>query len=195
MKPYASSCDDNSEPILRVITPYLYSRQSVLEIASGTGQHAIYFCKKLPHLTWQTSDLPIMLPGIQQWIDDSKFSQVLNPIALDVCTQWPAQSYDAVFSANALHIMNWQQVQCFFNHLSSALHTNGLCILYGPFNYAGQYTSESNARFDQWLKQRDPLSGIRDFESINSLAERQGLQLIKDHSMPSNNRTLVFQKR
>lgn len=194
MKPYASSCDDNSEPIFTVIQPYLKQKNSVLEIASDTGQHAVYFSQRMPHITWQPSDLPNMLNGIQQWINDSNVNNICQPIELDVCSKWPNKHYDVVFSANALHIMSWRHVQCFIKNLPYVMKDQGLCIIYGPFNYAGQYTSESNARFDLWLKQRDPLSGIRDFEALNDLAQQQNLSLIQDYEMPANNRILVFQK-
>ena len=148
----------------------------------------------MPHLTWQPSDLPAMLDGIEQWRQEAQLDNILPALELDVCQTWPKQTYDAIYSANALHIMSWQHVQCFFQHLNQTLNPQGLLLLYGPFNYHGKYTSESNARFDQWLKNRDPLSGIRDFEAINELAEQQGLQLVNDHAMPANNRTFVFQK-
>jgi SAM-dependent methyltransferase len=120
---------------------------------------------------------------------------VLPPFALHVCKDaWPTARYDAVFSANTAHIMSWPEVECFFAGVGQALDAGGVLCLYGPFNYNRHYTSESNARFDQRLKQRDPLSGVRDFEALQALAGKAGLQLKEDYAMPANNRTLVWSK-
>ncbi len=194
MKPYAASCDDNKDVILSVISPYLQKAKTVLEIASGTGQHAIYFAKNLTQLTWQTSDLSHNLNGIQQWLVDATLDNVLLPIELDVSGIWPKARYDAVFSANSLHIMSQQQVEDCFNGLSAVLNEDAVCLFYGPFNYEGQYTSESNKNFDCWIRNNNPLSCIKDFENICDLASQQSLRLINDHKMPANNRILVFQK-
>lgn len=194
MKPYAASCDDNKDVILSLISPYLSHSKSVLEIASGTGQHAIYFAKALSHLTWQPSDLDINLKGITEWLDDAQLSNVLAPIALDVSLPWPIKHYDAVFSANALHIMSQTQVEDCFKGLGNVLKENSICLFYGPFNYKGEYSSDSNKRFDAWLKNNDPKSAIKDFEAICGLAKQQGLNLQNDHAMPANNRLLAFMK-
>ena len=195
MKPYAESCEQNQEPILEVLQEILASQHRVLEIASGTGQHAVYFGRALPHLTWQTSELAQNHAGIQAWLDESLLPNVLPPVAIDVNdTEWPIESVDAVFNANTVHIVAWQAVEAMFAGIARVLEEDGLLCLYGPFNYGGKFTSESNARFDAWLKSRDPNSGVRDFEALNRLAESHALLLQKDVAMPANNRILVWRR-
>ncbi len=194
-KPYSESCDQNRDPILEVIKPLLTEKISVLEIGSGTGQHAVYFAQKMPHLIWQTSDQKTYHEGIKLWLDDTDLDNTPPPISLNVSTNtWPNQSYDAIFSANAVHIMAWYNVVDFFKNAPKLVNKGGLFILYGPFNYNQQYTSESNARFDIWLKQRDPHSAIRDFEALDELAQKAGMTLQSDHALPANNRILVWEK-
>jgi len=194
-KPYSDSCDQNRDPILDVIQPLLEDKKSVLEVGSGTGQHAVYFAQNMPHLVWQTSDQSTYHQGINLWIEDAKLENTPPPIALNVSTnKWPEQKFDVVFSANAVHIMAWENVVDFFHYAPKCLDSDGLFILYGPFNYNQQYTSESNARFDIWLKQRDPNSAIRDFERLDELANEAGLVLQNDYSLPANNRILVWKK-
>ncbi len=194
-KPYSESCDQNRNPILEVIQPLLTNKKSVLEIGSGTGQHAVYFAKKMPHLIWYTSDQLEYHKGIIQWLNEANLSNTPNPIQLNVSTDnWPTITVDAIFSANALHIMSWQNVVDFMQLAGELLTSGGLLLLYGPFNYNNSYTSESNARFDQWLKERDPKSGIRDFEALNKLALNSGLTLMNDYAMPANNRILCWEK-
>lgn len=195
-KPYSESCDQNREPILEVIQPLLKDIKSVLEVGSGTGQHAIYFAEKMPHLIWQSSDQQPYHDGIKRWLDDAKLDNTPVPIALNVSTDtWPSQNFDAVFSANAVHIMAWDNVIDLFANAPKLLNTGGLFILYGPFNYNRQYTSKSNARFDIWLKQRDPQSAIRDFEVLDELSNKSGMVLQSDHALPANNRILVWVKQ
>ena len=194
-KPYSASCDQNREPILALILPLLKDKKSVLEIGSGTGQHAVYFAKKMPHLTWQTSDQIDYHAGINLWLNDAGLENTPPPIPLDVShNHWPETSFEVIFSANAVHIMSWQNVIDFMQNAPKLLAQKGLLILYGPFNYAGKYTSDSNKQFDRWLKQQNPQSSIRDFEAINELAEQQGLKLLKDYTMPANNRLLCWLK-
>ena len=193
MKPYAESCDQNRLPILEVLERELAGRRRLLEIGSGTGQHAVFFGARFPELLWQTSDVAAAHAGIHAWLDEAGLDNVLAPLALDVCADdWPRQGYDAVFSANTVHIMAWPQVECLFAGVGEVLEAGGVFCLYGPFNYGGRYTSDSNAQFDRWLKARDPLSGIRDFEALCALAESAGMVFRKDYDMPANNRTLVW---
>ena len=194
-KPYSESCDQNREPILDVIQPLLTKKKSVLEIGSGTGQHAVYFARKMPHLIWQTSDQQAYHDGIKRWLDDAKLDNTPPPLSLNVSTDpWPTQRFDVIFSANAVHIMAWDNVVDFFENAPKLLDQDGLFILYGPFNYNHKYTSDSNARFDLWLKQRDPQSAIRDFEALDDLAQKSGMVLQSDHALPANNRILVWEK-
>jgi len=195
-KPFSSSSEENKDVILQTIQPLLLNKNSVLEIASGTGQHAVYFAQHLPNLQWQTSDLRESHTGIQQWLADAQLSNVLPPIALDVSKDsWPKQTYDAIFSANSFHIMNSQNVADLFSHIHATINPSGLVIIYGPFNYQGRFTSDSNQRFDLWLKGNNPESGIKDFEWCNQLAENAGFKLVHDFEMPQNNRILCWQKQ
>lgn len=195
MKCFAESCEQNKHPILEILKIELHAARSVLEIGSGTGQHAVFFAEQLPHLTWQPSDVPESHHSITAWIAETGSVNVLAPLELDVARQqWPDQQYDAVFSANTVHIMSWPEVAALFNGIGNAIADGGKFCLYGPFNYAGRYTSDSNARFDQWLKARDSASGIRDFEALDELATDVGLELVNDYEMPANNRTLVWRK-
>ncbi|TCK17915.1 uncharacterized protein DUF938 [Thiogranum longum] len=196
MKPYSESCDQNRESILEVLKQEIYGRRHLLEIGSGTGQHAVYLAGEFPDLVWQTSEVPAMHEGIHAWLaEDTAPPNILAPVCLDVCKDaWPETKYDAVFSANTAHIISWPQVQCLFSGAGEVLEQGGVFCLYGPFNYNGRYTSESNARFDQWLKQRDPLSAVRDFEALNELAGTAGLELKRDYEMPANNRILTWLK-
>lgn len=192
-KPCAESCVQNRQPIQRVLEQYLEGRETLLEIGSGTGQHAVYFGAAYPHLRWQTSDLQHNHAAINAWIDDSGLANVSRPLTLDTTRPWPPiGQFDMVFSANTLHIMSRAAVQGLFDHLPAVMHARSLFLVYGPFNYAGKYTSDSNRRFDQWLRQNDAQSGIKDFDWLSGIAAANGLECRADHAMPENNRILVW---
>jgi cyclopropane fatty-acyl-phospholipid synthase-like methyltransferase len=193
-KPFSPACERNREPILDVLRQYLVDDQHVLEIGSGTGQHAAYFASQLPQLTWQTSDRQENLPGIRAWLDDAVLTNAPPPLALDVSGSWPRATFDAVFSANTLHIMEWPDVENFFAHLPDVMHPGALLIVYGPFNYHGRHSSESNAAFDQDLRHRGEHMGIRDAEAVDALADYAGFALIDDIAMPANNRCRVWRR-
>jgi cyclopropane fatty-acyl-phospholipid synthase-like methyltransferase len=194
-KPFAESCEQNKHVILDVLQQEFTNARQVLEIGSGTGQHAVYFARHLPHLSWQCTDIADNLPGISTWLNEAGLDNTAPPLALDVReNDWPMQKYDAVFSANAVHIMSWQAVESMFTGIGRVLNAGGTVCLYGPFNYGGAFTSDSNARFDAWLKDRDPLSGIRHFEDLNALARQAAMTLVNDYAMPANNRILVWRK-
>lgn len=195
MKPFSEACEQNKQPILAVLQQHFANVQRVLEIGSGTGQHAVFFAAQLPHLQWLTSEVAELHSGIHAWLEEAGLPNVAEPLELDVNqAPWPVDWVDAVFSANTVHIMDWSSVENMFAGIGRVLQNNGVFCLYGPINYQGGYTSDSNARFDMWLKQRDPRSGIRDFEALNALALQHGMTLVMDHAMPANNRTLVWQK-
>jgi cyclopropane fatty-acyl-phospholipid synthase-like methyltransferase len=195
MKPFSESCEQNKQPILEILRKEFANAQRVLEIGSGTGQHAVYFAAEFPHLTWQTSDVAEYHPGILAWQADAKLKNIQSPLILNVAeNSWPDTQYDAVFSANTVHIMGWPEVEAMFAGIGSILELKGRFCLYGPFNYGGKFTSESNARFDQWLKARDPRSGVRNFEDLDCLANAAGMRLAQDYAMPANNRILVWLK-
>ncbi|HKK13591.1 MAG TPA: DUF938 domain-containing protein [Gammaproteobacteria bacterium] len=193
-RPYSEACEQNKVPILEVLEQELTNCRTVLEIGSGTGQHAAFFAPRLPHLQWQTSDLPVHHPGIRAWLAAAGAGNALPPIALDVAGPWPEPGYDGVFSANTAHIMGWLQVQAMFAGVGLILVPNGVFCLYGPFSYDGRHTSASNERFDQWLKARDPASGVRDVRALDELAGPAGLAQVRDHPMPANNRLLVYRR-
>ena len=193
-KPYSHACDQNRGPILTVLRDHFADCSRVLEIGSGTGQHAIYFADALPHLSWQASDRAENLPGIRLWLDEAGLPNTPRPLVLDVTGPWPTQHFDAVFSANTLHIMSWCKVKALFAGLPSVMAVNAKLVIYGPFNYAGRYVSDSNATFDNWLKSQAPRMGIRDFSAVDDLARAAGLQLLEDHAMPVNNQCLVWQR-
>ena len=193
-KPFSQACEDNKEPIMEVLTPLLADAHRLIEIGSGTGQHAVHFAGCLPHLTWQTSDVAENLPGVRLWLADAGLPNLPPPVELDVTGRWPKGDYDAAFSANTVHIMGDAEVAALFAGLPKVLTPGAPFALYGPFNYGGRYTSDSNARFDQWLKARDPASGIKDRDHLADLGEAHGLVLTEDHAMPCNNRILVFRR-
>ncbi len=194
-KPYAPACDRNREPIHGVLSQLFADKSSILEIGSGTGQHAVYFAGLMPHLQWQCSDLEENHPGIRQWLDEAGLSNTPAPVVLDVQQDnWPVLQVDAVFSANAVHIMPWEAVVAMIGGVGRLLQNDGLLVLYGPFNYQGNYSSDSNARFDEWLKQQNPHSAIRDFEAVNELAGDAGLEICDDLEMPANNRIIYWRK-
>ncbi|BBN80051.1 methylase [Pseudoalteromonas sp. A25] len=193
-KPFSQACENNKAPILSVIEPYLRHYDYVLEVGSGTGQHAVYFSEQLPHLRWQTSDREQNHGGICSWIEQSCAQNVLEPIRLDLNHPWPVEQVPVIYTANTLHIVSKVLVDKFFQSVKAHLANGGLLCIYGPFNYQGHFTSDSNAQFDAFLKANDSDSGIRDFEWINSLAQQAGLSLLKDQAMPANNRLLLFKR-
>lgn len=194
-KPFSPASERNRMPIMNVLRPLFAEVKSVLEVGSGTGQHAVFFGAQMPHLTWQTSDLAENHPAIRMWVEEVALSNVLPPLVLDVgAEQWLVEQVDAVFTANTLHIMSWSNVEKLLAGVARALHVKGLFCAYGPFSYDGRHTSESNARFDLSLRGQNPRSGIRDFAQVCELAAGNDLSLQDDHAMPANNRLLAFRK-
>jgi cyclopropane fatty-acyl-phospholipid synthase-like methyltransferase len=200
MKQHSEACEQNKEPILTVLRKTFATAGHVLEIGSGTGQHAVYFARHLPHIRWQTSDLKENHASINAWLQEAALENTLPPLMLDVTVPaWaentPKSSYDGLFSANTTHIMDWPAVQDMFSGIGRLLGADARFCLYGPFNYSGNYTSDSNRRFDMWLKERDPASGIRHFEALDELAMLNDMTLETDYEMPVNNRLLVWKRR
>lgn len=191
-RPFSQACANNQQPILEIIRALFAEVDAVLEIGSGTGQHAVFFGAAMPHLRWQCSDRLENHPGIDAWREWAQLPNVLAPLNLDVNEPWPIASTPAIFCANVIHIISWPEVEKLFAGIARHLRAPGIVCFYGPYNYAGRFTSESNARFDQWLKARDPRSGIRDFEKVDALARQAGLLLQADHALPANNRSLVW---
>lgn len=191
----SEACERNKEPILGVLRTELAGAATVLEVGSGTGQHAVHFAAGLPQLLWQPSELPEHLPALAERVRVAGGQNLRVPLALDVGDDpWPVAPVDAVFSANTLHIMSWSAVHEFFRGVGRVLRSPGVLCVYGPFRFHGAHTSDSNAEFDRWLKARDPVSGVRDFEALDALARAAGLVFSADHAMPANNRTLVWRR-
>ena len=218
-KPFSPSCERNRDPILEVLRAHFAEVRSVLEIGSGSGQHAVHFAAAMPWLRWQCSDRVEHLPGIRAWLDEAGLSNTPAPVALEVAHgSWPPTEFDAVFSANTLHIMGWEEVEALFvglgemlafaphaaradahphpasGHLLPRAGEGFVLAVYGPFNYGGDFTSDSNRAFDASLRARDPRMGLRDFEAVDALARGIGLELIADIAMPANNRSLVWRR-
>ncbi|MDS4069375.1 MAG: DUF938 domain-containing protein [Candidatus Competibacter sp.] len=192
-KPYSEACEQNKAPILTVLREVFREPGLILEIGSGTGQHAVHFARELPHLDWQPTDQADYLPGIRLWIAEAGLSNLRQPLELDTRREpWPVTQAAGVFSANTTHIMHWPAVEGLFRGIGRVLQPGGAFCLYGPFNHGGRYTSASNTEFDAFLKRRDPASGIRDFDDLDPLARSNGLRLLRDYPMPVNNRTLVW---
>lgn len=195
VKPFSEACEQNKAPILEVLRKELAGGSRVLEIGSGTGQHAVHFAAALPQLRWTASDVAAHHEGIRAWLGEAGLSNLEGPLELDVTqAEWPVSEVDAVFSANTAHIMHWPAVRQMFAGVSKALRPGGVFCLYGPFNEDGVYTSESNARFDAWLRARDPGSGVRDRGELDALAEEHGLVPARRYTMPANNQILVWAK-
>lgn len=194
-KPFSQACENNKHPILHVLARVFAHSHHVLEIGSGTGQHAVHFAENLAHLQWTPSDRAQNHPGISAWRQDYAGNNLAAVKTFDVVSDpWPEPKADAVFSANTAHIMPWSVTLQMLEKTAEHLPKRGIFALYGPFNYQGKYTSESNADFDSWLKQIDPQQGIRDFEEINEFLKQRQLNLLEDNAMPANNRLIIWQK-
>jgi cyclopropane fatty-acyl-phospholipid synthase-like methyltransferase len=194
-KPFSAASERNREPIAAVLRPWFEDRRHVLEIGSGTGQHAVHFAGAMPHLIWQSSDRADYLPGIRLWLDEAGLPNTPAPLELDVMEAWPCWRYDAIYSANTLHIMAWHEVEAFFASLPGCTTDDACVAVYGPFNIDGQFTSESNAAFDRELKMRASHMGIRDTAEVDALAASVGFDLAEDVAMPANNRLRLWRRR
>lgn len=193
-KPYSPAADRNKEPIAGVLKKYI-KEGTLLEVGTGTAQHAVYMAKLFPQLQWITTDQPEYHAGIKLWLDELKLPNLAGPLKFTVGEDAiPIRPLDYLYTSNTLHIMSWEKVQKLIQMLGQSLNVGAYVFIYGPFNYHGKFTSDSNAKFDVSLKSRDPLSGIRNFEDIKRLMQNGGFNLIEDHEMPANNRLLVFTK-
>ena len=195
MLPFSAACERNKDPILEVLRVRFADRTQVLEIGSGTGQHAVYFAQELAHLTWHPTEQLAYLADLTERVKLEGTHNLRVPTLLDVRQAvWPVRGVDALFTANTLHIMSWTEVMALFNGIGTVLAPAGVLCIYGPFRYSGRYTSDSNREFDQMLQERDPQSGLRDIEAVRPLADQYGLHLDADLDLPANNRLLVFTK-
>lgn len=195
-KPFSQACENNKGPILEQLQRFLPSTGLVLEIGTGTGQHAVHFAANLSRLQWQTSDRPETVDTCLPWLEEAALANLHPPLSLDVAmTPWPLTSADAVFSANTSHIMAWPEVEAMFAGVAELLPGGGVFCLYGPFNYQGQFTSDSNRAFDHYLKAQTATMGLRDMDDLLALGQRVGLTLTDDIAMPANNRFLVWHRQ
>lgn len=194
-KPFSQACENNKNHILTALQPALQNAASVLEIGSGTGQHSVFFAKKLPHLQWYTSDREVNHQGIKLWHDEVQLANLHPPLLLDLNDPWPVNKVDAIYTANTFHIVSWELITRFFAGVNQHLNQQGVVCVYGPFKYKGEFTSPSNDEFNSLLQSRDPLSGIRDFEAVEQLAVQYGLKLLSDTAMPANNQLLIFKRQ
>lgn len=198
-KPFSAACERNRDPILAVMRTQLQGPARVLEIGSGTGQHAVHFAAHLPQLQWQTSDLAENHDGIRAWLEEANLPNVMQPITLDMAAaDWTdklaGDGFSVVYTANTSHIMAWSQVESMIAGIGLLLPSGGLLFVYGPFHYGGMPTSAGNAQFDVALRADAPHRGIRDIEAIQRLTAEHGLHQLDDHEMPANNRLLIFQR-
>jgi cyclopropane fatty-acyl-phospholipid synthase-like methyltransferase len=196
VKQHAPSCERNKDFILNVLYEVLPTTGTVLEIGSGTGQHAAYFAAHLPHLIWQPSDLIENHASIHAWKEAADLPNLQSPVELDLFfDQWPAKDVTAIVCINTIHIVAWEGVKRLFLGAGRLLPPGGVMYVYGPYRYADRPLEPSNEGFDQWLKSRDPRSGVRNFEEVNALAEQTGLTLTGDRAMPANNRSIWWVKK
>ncbi len=195
-RPHAESCEQNRRPILAVLQRHLDEQcERLLEIGSGTGQHAVYFAPAFPWLIWQPSDRADNLPAIEAWMAAEPSPNIAPPLRLDVLHDpWPSGPFDAVFSANTAHIMSEAAVEAMFRGVGGVLRGGGLFLLYGPFAVGGRHTAPSNTRFDAWLKAQDPAMGVRDLDWLNGLARGAGLDEAEVIDMPADNKVLCFRR-
>jgi SAM-dependent methyltransferase len=195
MLPFSAACERNKDPILEVLRVRLAARAQVLEVGSGTGQHAVHFSRALTHLVWHPTEQLAYLADLAERVKLEGPHNLRVPTLLDVRQAvWPLRAVDAMFTANTLHIMSWDEVMAMFRGIGTVLAPGGVFCIYGPFRYQGRYTSDSNRDFDRMLQERDPRSGIRDIDAVSSLAGQYGMKLDADHDLPANNRLLVFIK-
>ncbi len=196
MKQHAPSCDRNKHYILELLKEVLPQSGAVLEIGSGTGQHAAFFASALPALEWQPTDLEENIPSIKSWCKETGGGNIRSPEVLDLRSpEWPVSKVDALISINTIHIVSWPLVENLFRGAGKVVTTGGVMYCYGPYRYSDKPLEPSNIEFDRWLKQRDPESGVRQFEEVNHLAEANGFVLQGDRAMPANNRSLWWIKK
>lgn len=195
-KPFSPASERNRGPILEVLKENItHEDRRLLEIGSGTGQHAVYFSPSFPFMEWYPTDLGSQMMGLKKWIDEARIPNLQKATKLDVSKDdFPKLKFDVVYTANTFHIMGWKDCKSFMKLLGHRLREGSRAMIYGPFKYNGEFTSESNAAFDATLRDRDPLSGIRSFEDVNNNMLKNGFELVHDYEMPANNRMLVYKR-
>ena len=195
-KPFSSACEKNKKPILEVLKEIISpENRHLLEIGAGTGQHAIYFASHFRDLNWTISDIASRQYDLKQLIYKEKLKNIHGPIEFEIGkTLFPREDFDLIFLANVFHIISWKLIKTLIKTFGKSLKEGTQVLVYGPFNYEGAFTSSGNKQFDKNLREKDPLSGIRSFEDVKKVMEKNGLFLGKDYEMPANNRLLLFMK-
>jgi len=196
-KRHAAAAERNREPILSALREILGEAARVLEVGSGTGQHAAFFTERMPGWTWQPTDPePASLGSIEAYRREAAAANFLPPVKLDASgASFPGASYDAVFSANVIHIAPWSVALGILEGAASVLAGSGVLVLYGPFRFSGTFTAESNAAFDARLRGEDPSWGVRDVDDLTLEAMARGFERPRAMPMPVNNHLLVFRRR
>lgn len=196
MRRVAPAAARNREPILAVLRHVLPPSGTILEIASGSGEHAVHFARMLPDLLWQPSDPdPDSVASISAWRDEASLPNLLEPIALDAtASEWPMDHADAILCINMVHISPWSATEGLMAGAERLLAPGASLVLYGPYRRDGKHTAPSNAAFDADLRARNPAWGVRDVADVAALAEGRGLSLDRLVEMPANNLTLVFRR-
>lgn len=195
-KPFSPACERNQEPILEVLKEFVTKDdRRLLEIGSGTGQHAVYMAPSFPQVEWFPSDMPDKIPGMMLWFNEAKIKNIKPPVKLSIGKdEFPKLKFDVIYTANTFHILHWKECKSLMKMMGNRLREGSRVIIYGPFKYDGAFSSPSDEAFDLELKSQDPLRGIRSFEDVNNAMTKNGFELIADVGMPANNRTLVFQR-
>lgn len=192
---YSAAADNNKAPILEVLKKYIKGEKRLLEVGTGTAQHAVHFAKHFEKLMWVTSDVAKNRSAINAVLVKEKLPNLFGPEKLEIgVDDFPKGSYDFVFTANTLHIMSWKECKTLFKLLGKRLREGSMVFFYGPFKYKGEFTSASNGEFDAHLKEQNIKSGIRNFEDVEKNMTDYGFKLVNDHEMPANNRLLVFSR-
>jgi cyclopropane fatty-acyl-phospholipid synthase-like methyltransferase len=195
MQGYSQAAENNKAPIADIMGKHLPPDGSLLEIGSGAGQHALYMSHRFPGITWLPSEREAVVPVLRANLALYESNNIQPPLVLDLADfSWRGDPVDAVYAANVMHIVSEPLGDRLVQLAADALRSSGLLMLYGPYKYNGQFTTESNATFDQWLKDRDPASGVRDFEAVIATAQCSGLTLTQDYAMPANNQMLIFER-
>lgn len=194
-KPFAESAEQNKGPILEVLREWFSEPGSVLEVGSGTGQHAVHFAAAMPHVVWQPTEVADRVAGIEAWRAGSGLANLRPARLLDAEGEWPAERYDYAFTANTAHIMHWQAVLAMLAGVAGVLRDEGLFAMYGPFARGGRHTARSNLEFDRSLRLMDPGMGVRDMDELQTRALSRGLHLIRVVEMPADNFTLLWRRQ
>lgn len=195
MKQHAPATDRNREPIREVLARELPPSGTVLEIASGSGEHAVAFARAFPQVTWQPTDVDLTaLASIATWREEAGLPNLAPPVPLDVTGTWPFDHADAIVCINMVHIAPWECALALFENAGRILEKGDLLFLYGPYKFDGQFTAPSNEAFDQSLRSRDPRWGVRDVRDLTAAAAEHGLALRSTVALPANNHSLVFRR-